>query len=378
MAKKPYALYAVAGLGVVVGILGLAIGLKGGKPDKAVQPPPAVAQPAVAMPLPKEPAKISVELDADAPNAHVVFRRRVTPAPDKIQISATDVVELVEISAPGYKTQRYWLTFDRPTHLEAHLVKGSGSLEATEEETLIALGEVQAPAMPAVAAAAPAPQLATVARPAPATPASAIPTGAASVPAPVTVSARVGEAPVNDAPAMAAQQVAGAPAMSPPQVADAPAMAPRKIGRAAAEAETAPEQIAATEPAPITAPEPVVAPTPPVDEPKPEEPKPAIAAEPAPVRPAIDSATVSSVVGQHRPEVLKCFAEGKKKDRAMKGTLALQLQVDAAGKVNHIQVQSTLGSPLVAACVVKSANAWRFPSRGGGDVATVNYPFTIN
>jgi hypothetical protein len=178
---------------------------------------------------------------------------------------------------------------------------------------------------------------------------------------------------------MAPPQVADAPATqltadtpAPQQIADAPAMAPRKIGRAAAEAETASDQIAATEPAPITAPEPapVVAPAPGVDEPKPEE--------PAPVHPAIDNSTVSSVIGQHRPEVLKCFAEGKKKDRAMKGTLALQLQVDAAGKVNHIQVQSTLGSPLVAACVVKSANAWKFPSRGGADVATVNYPFTIN
>jgi outer membrane biosynthesis protein TonB len=349
-ARRAYALYAVAGLGVVVGILGLAVGLKGGKSEPVAQlPAPApVVQPAAAMPLPAAPQKIAVELDADAPNAHVVFRRRVTPAPAQMQIGATDVVELVEVSAPGYKTQRYWLTFDRPTHLKAHLVKGAGMLEATEEETLIALGEVPAPATPAIAAAVPvAPQVATIARPAPVAAAKPV------EPAP---------APVQDA-------------VAEPET--APAMAPRKIGRAAAEAEPAPapEQIATTEPAPVTE----AVPAPVVDVPNPVEPKPVEAAPlPEPVRPSIDTATVSSVIGQHRPEVLKCFAEGKKKDHGMKGTLSLQLQVDAGGKVNHIQVQSTLGSPLVAACVVKSANAWRFPSRGGVDIATVNYPFTIN
>jgi hypothetical protein len=37
-----------------------------------------------------------------------------------------------------------------------------------------------------------------------------------------------------------------------------------------------------------------------------------------------------------------------------------------------------LNNPLVAACVVRSANAWKFPTRDGADLATVNYPFTIN
>jgi glycerol-3-phosphate dehydrogenase len=37
----------------------------------------------------------------------------------------------------GYKTVRYWLTFDRPTTLNARLVKGSGLEEASEEATLV-------------------------------------------------------------------------------------------------------------------------------------------------------------------------------------------------------------------------------------------------
>ena len=72
--------------------------------------------------------------------------------------------------------------------------------------------------------------------------------------------------------------------------------------------------------------------------------------------------------------MLKCFAEGKKKNRAMKGTLSLQLQVEPSGKVTRVQVQSTLNAPLVAACVVKAANGWKFPTRAGGDMATVDVP----
>jgi hypothetical protein len=138
-------------------------------------------------------------------------------------------------------------------------------------------------------------------------------------------------------------------------------------------------------PEPTPAVEPTPEPVAPMPEPvKAAEPEPAPApvkvepvAEPAVAKPAIDKATLSSVVGQHRPEMLKCFAEGKKKTPGMKGTVTLQLQVDAAGKV-RAQVQSTLGSPIVAACVIKAANGWTFPARTGGEMANISYPFTIN
>ena len=169
------------------------------------------------------------------------------------------------------------------------------------------------------------------------------------------------------------------PAAQPDKV----AMAPRKIGRSAADGEPAKEEAKPDVPAA------------PVAEPKREEPKQepvksetekvaeAPKAEPKleqveQVRPAIDRATVSSVISTHRPEVLKCFAEGKKKNPQMKGTLTLQLQVDGAGAVHRVQVSSTLNNPLVAACVVKAANTWKFPVRAGGEIATVAYPFTIN
>ena len=361
--KKPWALYGMAAFGLLVGGAGLMFGLRGGSSGKeAVAPVAPTPLPATATPAPREtPSKVQVDLAANVPNARVTFRRRVSAAPSTMQIAPSDIVELVEVSAPGYKTMRYWLTFDRPTHLDAKLVKGSGLEEASEEATLIALGEVS-PA-PAVAAAAPV----AIAK-------------AEPVKAPEPEKKAVAKASVEKTVA-----------------------APRKIGKGASEEETV-EAVAAVmpetavEPPPAVVPEPAAEPVPiepaPMPEPVNSEPvvakpeplvEPAPKAEPvaepavAPVvdRPAIDKATLSSVVGQHRPEVLKCLAEGKKKVPAMKGTITLQLQVDAAGKV-RAQIQSTLNSPLVAACVIKAANGWKFPSRAGGEMANISYPFTIN
>jgi hypothetical protein len=89
--------------------------------------------------------KLTVVLAANVPGARVTFRRRVTTAPTTLQLTPSDIVEMVEVAAPGHKTTRYWLTFDRPTRLVANLVPGTGLVEATDEETLTALGERPAP-----------------------------------------------------------------------------------------------------------------------------------------------------------------------------------------------------------------------------------------
>jgi serine/threonine-protein kinase len=344
--KKPFLLYGLAGAGVLVGALGLMVGLRGGGGDNVASAQPAPAPAPAPAPLPaastqpapsrvEATAKVSVQLEANVASARVTFRRRVSPTPATMQITPSDIVEIVEVSAPGYKTVRYWLTFDRPTHLNAHLSRGEGLVEASEEQTLVALGEVSASPQPVVAAAAPAP-----------TPA-------------VTVAKPI------EKPVVAKAEPTRTPA--------------RRIGRVTEEppppVEPAHVAEAAPEPA-ITKPEPEVKPEAKPDEPKPVEPKPEV--KPEPMKPAIDMATVTAVVGTHRPEVLKCFAEGKKLSSKMKGTLTVQLQVDLTGKVKRVQVQSTLGAPIVAACVVKSANNWHFPGRASGQMATVNYPFVIN
>lgn len=388
--RRPYALYGVAAAGILMGAAGLVFGLKGNdKETKPVAQAQVQPQPAPTMATnnePSKPDKIEVKLDSEIPNARVVFRRRVANAPVSMEINSSDVVELVEVSAPGYKTTRYWLTFDRPTFLKAKLVKGTGNLEATEEETLVALGEVimvkeDKPAVAAVVAPTKTDdttRLKTIEKETPKAEAVATTTKVA-VAQPRKVGRGAEETPAAVASVTAnttnemGMKAAEAPLPSAPAVKEEPkAVEPTKVAeKPVANTQT---PVAAATPAKVETAPTVTNPVANV------EAKPAVAA-PAPAmdkRPAIDKATVSSVISTHRPEVLKCFAEGKKKNSAMKGTISLQLQVEPSGKVHRVQVQSTLNAPLVAACVVKAANGWAFPKRDGGEVATVEYPFTIN
>ncbi|HEY4176498.1 MAG TPA: protein kinase [Kofleriaceae bacterium] len=376
-AKKQWVLYGIAAAGLALGAGGLFMAMnKGGQtaPVATNEPAPAVQQPlpaAATTPAPRDPSheKVAVQLSANAPNARVTFRRRVSAAPSTMQITPSDIVELVEVSAPGYKTTRYWLTFDRPTTLNAKLAKGSGNIEATEEDTLVALGEMAAPTQAVAAATAPTTE---VAKPAAAAKVASVATSTGSTSGTATVARttrRIGHAGEDQAEETKADSeekvVAAKEETTEVAMADTkpePAAEPAKAEPAPAKAEL-PEAPKAT-PAAKTDVIPAAAQT-------------AQNAQAAVAQPSIDRGVISSVISQHRIEVLKCFAEGKKSNTSMKGTVNLTLNVDAAGKV-HSQVQSTLGAPMVAACVIKAANTWKFPARNGATDATVTYPFTIN
>ena len=387
--KRRWLPVAIAGGGVAVGLIGLAFGLRSGGSVESAATAPILAPPSEPPPPPpvspeRLPEKVPISLDADVPNARLTFRRRVLAAPMTAKVTRNDVVELVEVSAPGYRTVRYWLTFDRPTRLVARLTKGTGSVEATEEETLIALGEVPAP----------------VAAPSDATTRAA-------------VNARAEPArPEGARVAMPVNRPAGAqPSTTPAAAGDgAPErMTPRRIGRAQAEAMLASidshppgamADLASAEPLKTESkPEsPKAEPKsePPTGEPAKLEPlrleplrleaaklesskvEPPTPAVPEPRLPAIDPTVVTTVIGRYRADVLKCMAQGKKKDTKLKGTLMLQLEVDVTGVVKHAQTSSTLNHPPAAACVAKVARGWKFPARPNGQVATVNYPFVFN
>ena len=135
---KSRVLYGLAAGGVMLGALGLMMSMRSGGDATTASAPATNNQAAAAMPMNK---KVAVTFASDVDGARVVFRRQNAAAPSTLEISPSDVVELVEVSAPGYRTERYWLTVDRPTKLTAHLERGDGTAEATEEETLVALGE---------------------------------------------------------------------------------------------------------------------------------------------------------------------------------------------------------------------------------------------
>jgi eukaryotic-like serine/threonine-protein kinase len=334
---------AIAAAGLVVGGIGVVIGLRARSSETgaaldhnaplAIAPAPTPAPAAaVAAPAPVALREVSLHVEASAPNARVTFRRRVLPMPASVQIPTSTIVELVEVSAPGYRTTRYWLTIDRPTHLIAKLQRGNGLAEATEEQTLVALGEVAAPEVqetPAAAATTVKQKMETVAAAAPAPAREREPAPAPELPKRV-----VGKiAEVTPEPAGSANPVGPAPAPAPPEP-------PKSVAQA------------------VEKPAELPAPPPPPKE--------------------FETSAITGVVASHRPAVLKCLAEGKKKNPSMKGTLTLQLVVALNGKIERSEVNSTLKDPLVAACVMKEARSWKFPVRNGGDPhAEIAYPFTI-
>ena len=237
--RRRFTAYAVGGLVVVGAGLGAAWQLDA-RPEAPVVAPVAAPLPAaaaIAAPAkPVEPSQVQVQVDGDAPGARVTFRRHTIAAPLTTQLASSTIVEMVEVSAPGFRTERYWLTLDRATHLRAHLVRGTGLEEASELRTLAALGE--APAAPVaektVARALPARKIGHApevtddvawTEPAkvdasPVVEAAAVPDSAFAAPAPA-VDAPTEAVAVNAEPAPPAE-----PVPAPAPAAEAPAPAP--------------------------------------------------------------------------------------------------------------------------------------------------------
>ena len=413
-AKTPWLVYGLAAAGLLVGAGGLAVGLRGTAAkvaSTATQPQPtASAEPAKAKSDELQKArvaqKVAVVVEANAPGARVTFRRRVLATPAKLEVPASDIVEVVEVSAPGYATKRYWLTFDRATTLNAQLSKGAVAVEATDEETLVALGEMPATTpvtATVVAVAAPDTVAAPVTSAAAAVvvvpvlvPGSAIPAAVAGSAVARTVAKTVA-APmrkVGHAATVAPELAVIAAAPDEPVAMIAPiAIVDPGLTVAPADPTTPPIATAqpslAVEPAPGAA----VAPTAAISTgsaPSPElqsvaKPVAELAkrrdvapekSAPAP-EPGYAAAQISTVFGQHRGEIVTCVDDGNTGNKTIHGTLELQLQIDASGRVKRVQMQSNLKAPLVAACIVKAATGWRFPARAGSGLAAVKYPFVV-
>ncbi|MGE5185282.1 MAG: TonB family protein [Acidobacteriota bacterium] len=285
-----------------------------------VTPPPPAPVPAVTVtPIPQPPpppAKVDVQLDADVATARVVFRRRISPAPMKTELAPSDIVELVEVSARGYKTERYWLTFDRATHLKAHLVKGNGIEEATEEQTLVALGE----------ATAPAPATAT--------------TTIAQAPRPAAVPRRkIGKIAAEENP----PAVAAADRPVSPELSTAPVS-------------SLPEPAAPVAEPPKPAPAPSPAPAPPPAAPRPEPPH---AIPPAALAGLLASSTRIDV-----PEIVLTRMRHDEKKRT---NAVIKVCIGTSGEVTATSVIRSSGYPAYDANLVAGIRAWRYrPYVAGG------------
>ena len=329
-----YAAFAVAAAGLVLGGAWLGprlSGTAGVAPASAATAAPAI----VTMPgaataaAPAERRVVHLAVEADAPGARVVFRRRLSAAPFETSVRTSDIVELVEVDAPGRKTVRYWLTIDRPTALRARLPKGAGMVEATEAEILVALGEAEPPepVAPVETAAAPA-------EPAPAPRGKKTTKVATSAPAVRSAPRRIGKsAAASGLPPAATTEVALADEPTPILTADMSNLVDESATRRAA----------------------APAPTTPADKVAPE--------------------VVARVMAKVRPQVVAC-RDSASSDTS--GAITVSMTVDPSGSVSRPQVTSTFDSAALSGCVLKAASAWRFPRRGdGAQPARTTYKFAL-
>jgi hypothetical protein len=76
--------------------------------------------------------------------------------------------------------------------------------------------------------------------------------------------------------------------------------------------------------------------------------------------------------------VRACYEERLRHNAELAGTLVMDFEIGATGRLNFSKVKSTtLTDPLVGGCVSKRMMNWEFPKPRGGVNVKVNYPFTL-
>jgi hypothetical protein len=103
-----------------------------------------------ASPASTAPASVTLRVVVDAPQARLTFRHREEAATSAQTVTSNNVLELIEVSAPGRSSIRYWIKLDRALTLVADLPVGNGVIDATDAQTSAALSK----AAPAAALAA--------------------------------------------------------------------------------------------------------------------------------------------------------------------------------------------------------------------------------
>jgi len=92
----------------------------------------------------------------------------------------------------------------------------------------------------------------------------------------------------------------------------------------------------------------------------------------------IAQALVQESVGRHGTGVFGCYEEMRAEKPDFEGTLILDLEVDARGRVSDADLGGTLDEEPFLACIRSDLGAWRFPPPVGGECAIVRAPFALS
>ena len=335
------------GRGLLFVSLALALASVGGvaflllRPPHSTEPAPAApaAQVAVAPPPAPPPAAqpgpVHLRVSSSTPQARVTLRGRTHLLPFAEDVKPGSTPEIVEMTAPGREGRRFWVTFDHPIALAAELPAGHGVLEATEEETVIALGGKSVDGDHAAAEDAPA---------------AHHPGGHRRSSGGLTLAKATGPAEhaSSHVPSEAPPEPKAVPSAPPPKVESPP---PPKVAVTAATPKPDPMPSARRRSIPRR--------------------------RSAAARPGLDPAKTQALVRSHLPEVQRCYERGKMDYPDIKGRVTLRISVSESGGVTSAMVESSsLGSSSVESCIVGVVKGWKFPAPVGGP-AVISYPFNL-
>jgi hypothetical protein len=312
--------WALAGLGVAAFI---AVGANKATGGAIFAGRTAPASSAAAAPT-STAARAALVVESNVPDTTVALRGTNHPAPYNEEVTESEANETIEVTAPGHEGRRFWLKIDRPRTMRVELPLGSGLVDATFEETLVALGE----------------QIATVEPGSQGTANDTRPATGGNGPSAWT-GRRPGTAPREKEPAAAAAAVTQAPVVAaPPPVVTA------------------------------VAPPPVVTQAPPVVV--------------APVAPAVAPGTVdpkgvARTVRSHAGEVQACYDRARIEKPDLGGRVSVGGTIDGTGHVLSAAISnSTANSARLEQCLIGAFRGWVFPPPAGGVNGAITYNFNFS
>ena|SRR5664280_909295 len=101
----------------------------------------------------------------------------------------------------------------------------------------------------------------------------------------------------------------------------------------------------------------------------------------APVDDSRTTASIQKIINENRPKFKKCYEDERKKAQDLKGTVVLQLTLDADGKIKSAGVDTDEGTIKVRAvsdCIVKVAQSLTYPASSKGLDKDFRYEFGFN
>lgn len=101
----------------------------------------------------------------------------------------------------------------------------------------------------------------------------------------------------------------------------------------------------------------------------------------APVDDSRTTASIQKIINENRPKFKKCYEDERKKVQDLKGTVVLELTLDADGKIKKSGVnaeESTIKVKAVTDCIVKVAEGLTYPASSKGLDKDFRYEFGFN